>query len=137
MASQMSFSQHKRKFPTEIAEYFDSSWEKRELWRLDLPRRVLQTSALQWHLDYPFWSTKPPGPVFDLMPRVVLASPQKYSRHRERIVAADLSYPVNVGRFGGRLVIIDGLHRLAKAVHRGVTEIECKLVPKQHIHAAA
>ena len=132
----MRLSRHKEKFPPEIAEYFDSAWDKRELWRLDLPCNVLEISALHWHLDYPFWSTRPPGPVFDLMPRAVLASPQEYSRHWDRIVAADLSFPVDVGQFGGRLVILDGLHRLAKAVHSGVTEMEYRLVPKRHIRVA-
>ena len=94
-------------------------------------------SVLQWHLNYPFWSTRPPGPVFDLKPRAVLASPEFHSRHWNRIVDADLSYPLNVGRFGGRLVILDGLHRLAKAVHGGVAEIEYRLVPKRHIRVAA
>ena len=137
MAGRMRLARHKEKFPPEIARYFDSTWEKHALWRLDLPRSALQVSALQWHLDYPFWSAEPPGPVFDLTPRAVLANPKKYSRHWDRIVAADLSFPVHVGRFGRRLVILDGLHRLAKAVHSEVAELECTLVPNRHIRVAA
>jgi len=133
----MNLSRHRKKFPPEIAEYFDSTWDKRELWMLELPRSALQTSELEWHLDFPFWSTKPPGPVFDLMPRAVLANPQEHPRHWDRIVAADLSFPVDLGYFGGRLVILDGLHRLAKAVHSGETETEYRLVPRHHIRMAA
>ena len=132
----MNLSRHKEKFPSEIAEYFDSHWEKHELWKLNPPRSVLPISTLEWHLDFPFWSVKPPGPVFDLTPRAVLDNPQKHPRHWARIVAADLSFPVDVGRFGGQLVILDGLHRLAKAAHSGVTEMECRIVPKQHIRVA-
>jgi len=132
----MSLSRHKRKFPPEIAEYFDAHWEKRELWGLDLPCNVVEISTLQWHLDYPFWSTSPPGPVFDLMPRAVLAAPRKYPGHWGRIVAANLSFPVHVGRFGGQLVILDGLHRLAKAIQGGQSRIESKLVPRQYIPVA-
>ena len=133
----MNLSRHSKKFPPEIAEYFDSTWDKRELWSLELPRSALQISELEWHLDFPFWSTKRPGPVFDLMPRAVLANPQEHSRHWDRIVAADLSFPVDLGDFGGRLVVLDGLHRLAKAVHSGETEMEYRLVPRQHIRVAA
>ena len=133
----MSFSSHKKKFPPEIGEYFDSTWKKRELWELDLPNKAMRVSALQWHLDYPFWSREPPGPVFNLRPRVVLSNPSKHLRHWNRIVTADLSYPLEVGRFGERHVILDGLHRLAKVVLAGANELQCKLVPGHYIRKFA
>lgn len=133
----MNFSRHKEKFPAEISEYFSSSWEKRELWCLETSRTVLPIHELEWHLDYPFWSSNPPAPLFDLRPRVVLDSPHDYPKHWERALSADLAFPIEVGAFGNRLVILDGFHRLLKSIASGAAVMECKLVPRQHIRTAA
>jgi hypothetical protein len=133
----MDFSSHSEKFPPEIHEYFASSWDKHELWRLELPRSRIPVDQLVWHLDYPFWSTNRPAPLFDLKPRTVLEDPDEYTVQWSRILAADLRFPIDTGIFGNRRVILDGFHRLLKSIVTGATEIECRLVPGAQIHTVA
>jgi hypothetical protein len=133
----MELWRHKEKFPPEIEQYFYSKWDNHDLWNLVAPCERLQVHELEWHLNYPFWSTSPPESVFDLRPGFVLENPNKYPKHRERIESADLEYPILVGRFGGRHVILDGFHRLLKAIKNGATFMECKNVPQSHIRVAA
>jgi hypothetical protein len=133
----IDFSAYRNRFPPEIAEYFYSIWEKREIWVLDLPRITLPVRKLAWQLDYPFWSIEPPKPRFDLRPRAVLERLDAYPRHRDRVRAAKLEFPLDVAQFGGRFVILDGLHRLLKAVLCGAADIECKLVPREYLRVSA
>jgi hypothetical protein len=133
----MNFSRHKEKFPPEMAAYFSCSWDKRELWRLELPQFSVPIHEVEWHLDYPFWSSSPPVPLFDLRPRVLLESPNQFPKRWERVHAADLKFPIEVGLFGKRQVILDGLHRLLKSVVIGAAVMECRLVPRGRIRAAA
>lgn len=49
--------------------------------------------------------------------------------HPERIVTADLKQPILVTKDQGQLVVLDGLHRLAKAQKKGVTELPSKMIP--------
>lgn len=129
----VDFSRHKDKFPAEISEYFHSSWENRELWKLEAPRLQVAVGELAWHMDYPFFSSSPPLPLFDLLPRAVLDNPHEFPRHWGRVQAANLAFPINVSTFGGRLVILDGVHRLLKSVMAGAATMECKLIARAHI----
>ena len=133
----MDLSAHKKKFPAEISQYFHSSWETCEVWRLDIPRVTLSVRELEWHLDWRFFSSNPPVPLFDLKPRVVLGNPREYPTHWNRVLSADLAFPIHVSTFGGRVLIIDGFHRLIKSIAGGALRMECKLVPRQHIRTAA
>jgi hypothetical protein len=117
--------------------YFYSRWDNRDLWELVVPSETLPISELEWHLHYPFWSTSPPESIFELRPGSVLDNPSKYSRHWDRTEAADLQYPILVGHFGQRLVILDGHHRLLKSIKNGASFIECKIVAPEHIRVAA
>jgi hypothetical protein len=92
---------------------------------------------LEWHLDYPFLSSNPPAPLFDLRPRAVLDDPHEFAKHWDRVLAADLEFPIDVSTFGNRIVILDGFHRLLKAINVGTVAMDCKFVPRQHIRTAA
>jgi hypothetical protein len=133
----VEFSAHRDKFPPEIAEYFYSIWDKREVWRLALPHITLPVRKLEWQLDFPFWSSQPPKPLFDLKPRVVLDHLDAYPGHRERIRAAGLEFPLDVALFGDRCVILDGLHRLLKAILSSTAAIECRLASRAHFRVSA
>ena len=130
------FSRHHVKFPSEIQDYFRARWDKHQLWRLDLPASSIKTSELDWHLDYPFWSSEPPEPLFDLHPRSVLSNPPEYPIHWNRVLSADLTYPIATASFGDRLVILDGLHRLAHALYLEHADIEHVVVPQRYVSTA-
>ena len=93
----------------------------------------ISVTDLEWHLDCPFWPTDPPHQIFNLKPRDVLAEPGRYSDHHRRILEADMAYPLEVGHFGSTLVILDGIHRLAKMVSHGTTEAQIRYVPDSYI----
>ena len=133
----MDLSRHKEKFPPEISEYFFSFWDNHEIWRLELPRVIVPIRELEWHLDYPFWSSNAPGSSFDLKPRALLDRPHEFPKQWARIYAVDLKFPVELGTFGDRRVILDGFHRLLKSIAAGATVMECRLVAREHIRAAA
>jgi len=114
----------------------DFDWDNRLLWSLDLPSSSMEVDELSWLLDLPVWSSRPPAPLFDLVPRTVIESPGVHVGHARRVLHADLSYPLLVHHHRGRWVVLDGLHRLAKLVCRGATlATVCRVLP-QHLAPA-
>ena len=95
----------------------DFDWDNRKVWSLATPAELWPMRSLAWHLDLPFWSTRPPEPLFDLCPRVVLDTPALHPYHDARIDRAETQYPLEVMWSADRPVILDGLHRLAR-LHR-------------------
>lgn len=120
-------------FPSEMADYFSSRWNPRLLWQLELPVETIPVETLEWHLDYPFWPSNPPWNIFDLKPRDVLSDCELHRGHYSRILNADTACPLEVGVFGETVVILDGIHRLAKLVLQSVAEVEVRYVPDDHI----
>ena len=133
----MNFSRHSKKFPPEMSEYFSSAWNNRELWHLGFLTEAIPIAQLKWHLNYPFWSSEPPAPLFDLRPGTVLESPEEFPRHWERVSKADTQFPILVARFGGHIVILDGHHRLVKSISEGASEVPCAFVPRGHLRLVA
>jgi hypothetical protein len=129
----VTFLLHAHKFPVDIHDFFASTWNKTSIWGLNLPIRNVPLSQLQWHLELPFWSTNPPEPLFNLSPNEVLSISSFDDIHWKRIHMADLSYPIDTAVFADKLVIIDGLHRLASAKYHDREDIQIRVVPPAHI----
>jgi len=89
-------------------------WRRELLWRLDLPVRRAAIDDLSWLLDLPVWQGF--GRHFAVSPSEVLAAPHRFARQHARTLAADLDYPIHLCPWRGRTVILDGFHRLLKAV---------------------
>jgi hypothetical protein len=87
-------------------------WRLDRLWRLRLPVRRLPVEQFGWLLELPLWQRD--GRRFQVTPRQVLDAPDRFGDHLRRVLAADLRFPVHVVGHRGRLVILDGYHRLAK-----------------------
>jgi hypothetical protein len=50
----------------------------------------------------------------------------------ERVEKADLSYPIIISELGDKFIVIDGAHRLAKAIAEKDNEIQVKIIfPEQ------
>ena len=45
-----------------------------------------------------------------------------------RVEKADITAPLLVTKWQGKLVAVDGLHRLTKAVQQGVKTLPCKII---------
>ncbi len=122
-------------FPPEIREvYPDFDWDRRAVWALDVEVQMLARQRLEWHLDLPFWSSRRSEMLFDLIPRMVMNDAALDPRHARRIEQADLAFPLDVMEHRGRLCIMDGLHRLAKAVMAGRQKVAVRRIPRSAVH---
>ncbi|MBR7834413.1 hypothetical protein KDL01_14150 [Actinospica durhamensis] len=101
-------------------------WRLQALWDLELPVQRVQVEQLAWLLDLPLWQLD--GTRFQVSPRAVREDPERYPDHLNRAMASDLRYPVHLVKYRGRLVVLDGFHRLLKAVLEGRTEIDAMVV---------
>lgn len=108
-------------------------WQLDRLWALRLPVRRLPVSEFGWLLDLPLWQRD--GVRFQVTPRQVIDDPDDHPAHIDRVRAADLRYPVHVVRHGGRRVILDGFHRLAKAVLEHRREIDAMVLSAGDLRA--
>lgn len=80
------------------------------------PTEVISTRQLLWILDEEVWEDECDIPI---TPRAVLRTPHKYPHHYERILEANLGYPILVYTDPDGLTgIADGCHRLCKSVLR-------------------
>lgn len=122
----------KRVMPDIIKEVgFDFHWEEEKVWALDLPVEEMPISELEWHFDTPFWFTR--GGYYDLKPRQVINNPKEHIWEYGRTMAADLNYPLDIMQWRGRWLLLDGLHRLAKAYVLGYKTIKVRKVPQKAI----
>jgi hypothetical protein len=106
----------------------DEPWELSKLWALDLPVFEVSVDDLRWQLELPWWRLG--DGWFALTPSEVLARPDgAHASHWRRARRADTTAPIHVRRSGTRLVIIDGVHRLLRAVFEGKTSLPARCVP--------
>jgi hypothetical protein len=94
--------------------FFDFRWETVRAWALLTPVEEVPLASLVWHFDLTVWTTVPGEPRFDLAPSTVLANPGAFPMRWRKIKAADTSYALEMLENGGRWVILDGYHRLAR-----------------------
>jgi len=111
---------------------FDFNWDEKKVWKINAPVEEMDISELLWHLDVPFLWSKPDG-YYDVNPRWVLDSPERYSEEYDRTMKSDVSYPIDVMWWRGRWVILDGLHRLMKLHGEGMTKINIRKIPASAI----
>lgn len=119
-------------FTPDIAEIgFDFDWSEEKVWALDEPVVEMDIRELEWHLDYPFfWEN---GGKYNLKPREVIMHPQAHDQEYVRVLGADLSYPLDVMENNGRMVLLDGLHRLTKAVMEHKKKVKVRIIPRTRI----
>jgi hypothetical protein len=92
-------------------------WELERLRSLRLRQTRIEVASFEWMLVLPLWRHE--DAWFSVSPRHVLGDPARYVEQWHRTMRADLAWPVHTTERAGRLVIVDGVHRLALAVLRG------------------
>ncbi len=118
--------------PPELRPWLlDFEWSLERLWALSLPEHELPLAELVWLLDLPWWRGDG-GRVFSVRPSEVDDGP-----HLDRALGADLGCPVHVTRRNGRLVVLDGVHRLLKAHRLGSRTISAHVVPTDALASIA
>lgn len=114
--------------PAVIRKYWYSiDWDVETLWALDLPVEIVDLDRLIWHLDVPIWADR--GRPYSVTPRQVMDAPAQFHVEAARIAAADLAYPLEVFENKGRLMILDGVHRMARAVQLGHESLNVRFAP--------
>jgi len=122
-----------KELPESIKEVgFDFSWDERKVWQLDVPVELMPIAELTWHFDYPFLWSKPSG-YYDLTPREIIENPEKYPEEYTRTINADASYPIDIMKWRGRWLILDGLHRLMQHSINGVDVVQVRKIPMEAI----
>lgn len=116
--------------PKRLAEvYVDFYWSQTKLWGLDIEVSEIELERLEWILDFPVWYLDP-HPI----PSTVLASPDTDVSHWQRVMDADLRYPLHVLKWKKRLLVLDGIHRLLRAKIEGKTVLAVKIIEGEDIY---
>lgn len=113
--------------PTLRPYLLDFAWTHSALWSLQLPVESLPVGDLAWQLELPWWRHE--RRVFAISPAEVLRDRARDPAQFARVLHADLSYPLELTFRGGRWIILDGIHRLAKAVLQERREVDVRKLP--------
>ncbi len=105
----------------------DVTWDPQKLWSIDLPVRDVAVDELAWMLELPWW--RDGDRYFTVRPADVAADPAQHAR----TLAADLAHPLVGTMMEGRLVLLDGLHRLLKARLLGAPTVSVRVLPADRI----
>jgi hypothetical protein len=91
-------------------------WESRNDEELG-PVEEIAIAGLTWLLELPLWGWR--GEPFQVTPNQVAADPQTYAVHYARVMWSDLDDPIVIAERNGRTVLLDGYHRLLRAMVEG------------------
>ncbi|TDC31170.1 hypothetical protein [Kribbella albertanoniae] len=113
-APDVSFDGLVASMPDELRAVFPpTKWQLEKLWALDLKVEPIEVADLVWMFELPLWQLD--GERFKVTPHQVAETPMNYRPHYQRVMDADLDFPINLVAYRGRLVVLDGVHRLLKA----------------------
>lgn len=113
-APDVSFEELVGMMPEALREVFPPyRWQLAKLWELDLKVEPVEIADLVWMFDLPLWQLE--GERFKVTPHQVAETPMNFRAHYQRVMDADLDFPINLVAYRGRLVVLDGVHRLLKA----------------------
>ena len=110
---------------------FDFWWDEKKVWKLDILATSMNIEELTWHLDYPFWDEN--NGRYNLKPIDVIKFPEQHQIEYQRILESDLSHPIDIMENKHRWLILDGLHRLTKAVINSQKSISVRIIPRERI----
>lgn len=136
MAQRLPFPLLAERPPVLEGVILDFHWDLDRLHALPLPEREVSTATLKWHLELPFWAAA--GRPFQVSPAEVAAEPGKHPHQWKRTMDADLRYPLDT--YGGgadRLIILDGVHRLLKAVIEGHRTVRVRVLESEAFDSIA
>jgi hypothetical protein len=108
-------------------------WDIGKLWALELPVCQVAVQELAWLFDLPLWQLY--GVRFQVSPRRAGDDPAGFPDHLRRVMAADLGRPVHLVEHNGRLVVLDGFHRLLKAALEGRAEIDAMVLSQEDLES--
>lgn len=118
--------------PPEVRRAFPALyWSEEQLWAIPTPATDMDVRELVWLIDLPVWRWH--GQRFQVSIRDMLERPDDYAAHVAKARDADLSFPIHVMRHRGRLVILDGYHRLLKTLLLGRKTIRAVAIRRDEL----
>lgn len=109
------------------AEFRKITYSVEQVWKLDVPVQTIPITDIESHLAMRYWATH--GFHHNLTPLEVIANPEFHKHEFDRIMAADLSHPIDICEWRGNKMMVDGLHRLAKSKTIGAAELKVRFIP--------
>lgn len=101
---------------------------------LDLPVEEMAMSELMNNADICYLE-KEGTDDWNLSPGELVQNFEREKNHAKRVENVDLNYPIAIYKFGGQWIIIDGVHRFAKALMQGLKKIKVKKIPEELINS--
>jgi hypothetical protein len=100
--------------PELVGIILEFDWDRTKLHALELSSETVAIDELRWQLDLRWW--KYDGHHFAVTPNDVRADRVQYAEHWQRMLTADLAFPIHLAETApDRWTILDGVHRLLKA----------------------
>lgn len=112
-------------------EWFGFDWDVQKIWALDIGEEYMAVKQLDWHLDIPLWEHQ--GQEYSVTPRQVIEDPDSHQGHFKEIIDSDTSHAIDIMWWKNRWVILDGVHRLAKLLLEGASEVRIRKIPHSAI----
>ena len=117
-----------RRLPPGLEPYaLELEWDREHLWSLDLPVEEMEIAELEWQLALPSWRAE--DRYFCVRPLDLLEAPHRHLEQLERTLRSDLAFPLDITLRSGRWFVLDGVHRLLKAVLAGERTVSVRKVP--------
>lgn len=115
----------------------DYLWDHAKLHALTgLREEAVPLGDLAWHLDLPFWADA--GKPFKVCPSEVASNRGKHPVQWDRTMAADLRFPLHGHTDpAGKIVILDGIHRLLKASVLGRRTVNVRILTDRDLNEIA
>lgn len=98
-----------------------------KLWAIDIPVEEIPITDIEYNLDIPYLD-KEGTDDWNLTPRMLIENLDQEPSHAKDIDATDLKYPIDLYFHDGKWIILDGVHRFAKAIILGHQTIKIRRV---------
>jgi len=103
-------------------------WDISKVWKLEALATTSNREQFDYLLDLPLWSSRANQRMpFDTKPLDVIKNPNLSVYHYERIMNADICYPIDFIFYDGSNKILDGVHRLSKLYIMNVDTIDIRI----------
>ncbi len=102
------------------------------LWALDVPTEAVSIDEISYNLDIPYLEHEGTDD-WNMSITSLLANFNNEPHHAAQVERANLDYPIELYLFDGRWIILDGVHRLTKAIRLGRTQIKARRIPQLEI----
>ena len=97
-----------------------------------MPVDEVDISEIDWKFDMPFW--KGENGKYTIIPNEVLKDIDSYPEHKDRILNADITYPIDIMKNSkDAWTVLDGMHRLARLMLEGNTRVKVRKISRDFI----